>query len=106
MGSKPRDGVAGFGLVLPGVGLMVTVVGLGSQDPEFKCSFTVELITGGVDPACHPSEVGKMSVSLLVSCVGVVTRPELCPVAKETVQAAPTLCTEYGPNGWMDGGHV
>ena len=29
---------------------------------------------GGVDSACHPSEVGKMSASLLVSCVGVATR--------------------------------
>ena len=23
-------------------------------------------------------------------------------MAKETAKAAPTLCTEYGPNGWMD----
>ena len=44
----------------------------------------VELIPGGVDSACHPSEVVKMSASLLVSCVGVVTRPGLCPIAKET----------------------
>ena len=35
--------------------------------------------------------------------VGVATRPGLCPIAKETAKAAPTLCTEYGPNGWMDG---
>ena len=43
-----------------------------------------------------------MSASLLVSCVGVATRPGLCLIAKETASAAPTLCTESGPNGWMD----
>ena len=69
---------------MPGVGLMVWVVGLGSLDPEFKSHFAVELILGGVDSACHPSEVGKMSASLLVSCVREVTRPGLCPIAKET----------------------
>ena len=68
----------------PGVGLMVRVVGLGSWDREFKSHSAVELIQGGVDSACHPSEVGKMSASLLVSCVGVATRPGLCPIAKET----------------------
>ena len=62
----------------------------------------VKLILGGVDSACHPSEVGKISASLLVSCVGVVTCPGLYPIAKETALAAQTLCTEYGPNGWMD----
>ena len=44
---------------MPGVGLMVRVVGLGSQDPEFKSHSAVELIRGGVDSACHPSEAGK-----------------------------------------------
>ena len=29
------------------------------------------------------------------------TRPGLCPIAKENAKAVPTLCTEYGPNGWM-----
>ena len=43
-----------------------------------------------------------MSASLLVSSVGVATRPGLYPIAKETAEAAPTLCTEYGPDGWMD----
>ena len=89
------------GMGMPGVGLRVRVVGLGSQDLEFKSHLAVELIPGGVDSACHPSEVGKMSASLLVSCVGVVTRPELCPIAKETAWAAPTFCTEDDPNGWM-----
>ena len=83
---------------MPGVGLMVRVVGLGSENPEFKSHSAVELIPGGVDSACHPSEVGKLSASMLVYCVGVVTRPGLCPIAKETALAAPTLCTEYGPN--------
>ena len=48
-----------------------------------------------------------MSASLLVSCVGVATCPGLCPIAKGTTSAAPTLCTEYGwiipnPSRWMD----
>ena len=85
---------------MPGVGLMVRVVGLGSYDPEFKSHLAVELIPGGVNSSCHPSEVGKMSASLLVSCVGVATRPGLCPTAKETALAAATLCMEYDPNGW------
>ena len=69
---------------MPGVGVMVRMVGLGSSGPEFKSPLAVELIPGGVDSARHPSEVGKMSVSLLVFCVGVATRPGLCPIAKET----------------------
>ena len=52
-------------LDMPGVGLMVRVVGLGSKGPEFKSCFAIELIPGGVDSACHPSEVSKMSTSLL-----------------------------------------
>ena len=52
--------------------------------PEFKSHSAVELIPGGVDSACHPSEVGKMSASMLVSCVGVATRPGLCSIVKET----------------------
>ena len=67
-----------------GVAFMVRVVGLESCDPEFKSPLAVELIPGGVDSTCHPSEVGKMSASLLVSCVGVVTCPGLCPIVKET----------------------
>ena len=69
---------------IPGVGLMAGVVGLLSEGPEFKSCLSVELIPGGVDSACHPSEVSKMSVSLLVSCVGVATHPGLCSIAKET----------------------
>ena len=63
---------------------MVRVVGLGSKGPEFKPRSAVELILGGVNLTCHPSEVSKMIASLLVSCVGVATHPELCPTAKET----------------------
>ena len=44
-----------------------------------------------------------MSARLLVYCVGVATRPGFCQIAQETAEAAPTLCTEYGTNGWMDG---
>ena len=36
---------------MPGVGLMVRVVGLGSSDPEFKSCLAAELIPGGVDSA-------------------------------------------------------
>ena len=69
---------------MAGVGLMVRVVGLGSYDPEFKSPSAVELIPGGVDSACHPSEVDKLIASLLVSCVGVTTHPGLYPIAKST----------------------
>ena len=85
---------------MPGVDLTVRVAGLGSWDPEFKSCLAVELIPGGVDSACHPSEVGKMSASLLVSSVGVATRSGLCPIAQETALVAPTLFAEYGPNGF------
>ena len=77
---------------------MVRVVDLGSQEsqsPEFESHLAVKLIPGGVDSACHPSEVGKMSASLLVSCVGVVSCAGLCLIAKETAEAAPMLCTEF-----------
>ena len=69
---------------MPGVGLMVRVVGFGSERLEFKSCSVVELIPGGVNSACHPSEVSKMSASMLVYCVGVATHPGLCPIAKET----------------------
>ena len=88
---------------MPGVASMVRVVGLGSEDPEFKSHSAVELIPGGVNSAGHPSKVSKMCASLLVYCVGAAISPGLCPIAKQTAEAAPTLCTEYGPNGWMDG---
>ena len=87
-------------MYMPGVGLMVRVVGFVSEGPEFKYHSAVELIPGGVNSACHRSEVSKMSASLLVYCVGVVTRPGLCPTAQETALAAPMLCAEYGPNGF------
>ena len=69
---------------MPGVGLMVMVVGFGSKGLEFKYHSAVELIPGGVNSPCHPSEVGKMSASLLVYYVGVATHPGFCPIAKET----------------------
>ena len=62
----------------------------------------MELIPGEVNSTYHPSEVSKMSATMLVYYVGVATRPGLFPLAKETASAAPTLCTEYGPNGWAD----
>ena len=54
---------------MPGVGLMVRVECWGSEDPEFKSHSTIEFKPDVVDSACHPSEVGKISASLLVSCV-------------------------------------
>ena len=69
---------------MPGVSLMVRVVGFGSLGHEFKSRSAVELIPGGVNSACLPSEVSKMSASMLVYCVGVATRPGLCTIAKET----------------------
>ena len=69
---------------MSGVGLMGRVVALGSNGLEFKSCLAVELIPGRVDSARHPSEVGKMSASLLVSCVGVAIHPVLYPIAKET----------------------
>ena len=67
-----------------GVNLMAGVVGLGSEDPKFKSCLDVELIPGGVDSDCYPSEVSKRSASLLVSCVRVATRSGLCPIVQET----------------------
>ena len=79
-GSEPKSNPLVF-ITYPthmsGVGLMVRVVGLGSEDLEFKSHSVVELIPGGVDSARNPFDVGKMSARLLVSCVGVVTRPGL-----------------------------
>ena len=59
---------------MPGVDFMVRVVGLGCKGPEFKSHSAVELIPGGVNSACHPSKVVKMSASILVSCVRVELR--------------------------------
>ena len=83
-GEGPTQRKMFYDVYMPGVGLMVRVVCLGFYDPEFKSCSAVELIPGGVDSAYHPSEVGKMSVGLLVSCVGVAIHPGLCPLAKET----------------------
>ena len=62
---------------------MVRAAGFGSSGPEFKSHSAVELIPGGVNSACHPSEVGTMSASMLVYCVGVATRPGLCQPRKD-----------------------
>ena len=44
-------------------GLEVRVVGFGSSDPEIEPLSAVELTPGGIDSACHPSEVGEMSTN-------------------------------------------
>ena len=54
------------GLLMPCVGLAVRMAGLGTWGPEFEPLFTIELTAGGGDSACHPSEVGEMSTSVLV----------------------------------------
>ena len=77
---------------MPGVGLMVRVVGLGSKNPDFKSPSAVELLPGGVGSARHPSEVGKMSASLLVSCVGVVTCPGVLQNSKTMKPSSLKLC--------------
>ena len=73
-----------FYIIMPGAGFMVRAVGFGSKGPEFKSRSAVELLPGGVNSACHPSEVGKISASMLGYCVGVATHPGLYPIAKET----------------------
>ena len=42
---------------MPTFGLMLREVGSRSEDPEFKSHLAVGLIPGGVDTACHPSEL-------------------------------------------------
>ena len=62
---------------------MVKVASLGSWSPTFDPLSIVELTPGGVDSACHPSEVSEMGTSVLgyspfgVTCVGVATCPGL-----------------------------
>ena len=69
--------------VMPGVGVMVRVVGLGSKDLEFKSHSAVELIPGGID--CLSSFQGRQNECELA---GILCRratcPGLCPIAKET----------------------
>ena len=78
---------------------MVRVVVFRSEGHEFKSS--VELISGGFNSACHPSKVGKMSASLLVSCIGVATHPGLCPIAKDCLGSTNALHSVW--SRWMDG---
>ena len=85
---------------LLGVGLMIRVVDSGSLDPEFKPHLAVELILSGVDSACHPFEVSKMSASIL--CRSGDPSRTVSNSQGECSSAAPTLWTECGPNGWMD----
>ena len=53
-------------MVGPGFGFVVMVAGLESSGPEFEPLSAIELTPGGVHSACHPSEVGEMSTSVLV----------------------------------------
>ena len=87
---------------MPGVGFMVWVVGLGSLNPEFKSHSAVELIPGGVDSACHPSEVGKMSASLLVSCVGVETHQRIASNSQGDCLGSTNALRRVWSQ-WMDG---
>ena len=51
---------------------------------------------------CHPSEVGKMSSSLLVSCVGGETCLGLCPIAQDCLGSTNALHGVWS-QWWMDG---
>jgi len=84
---------------LLGVGLMIRVVDSGSLDPEFKPHLAVELILSGVDSACHPFEVSKMSASIL--CRSGDPSRTVSNSQGECSSAAPTLWTECGPDGWI-----
>ena len=81
---------------------------LGIQGSWVQASLPAELLHQGlIQPAILPRSAKWVPACwddrvIRVSCVGVATRPGLCPIAKETASTAPTLCTEYGPNGWMD----
>ena len=105
MQHTPVGCIIGWGhgcATMPGVGLMVMVVGFGSKGPEFKSRSAVELIPGGVNSACYPSEVSEMSASMLVYCVGVATRPGLCPIAKDTAWQHQRSAQSMVPmDGWM-----
>ena len=48
-----------FHFYMTGVDLMVRVVGFGFKGPEFNSRSAVELLPGGVNSTCHPSEVGQ-----------------------------------------------
>ena len=50
---------------MPGVGFAVKVASLAPKGAEFEPLSAVELTPGEVDSACHPSEVGEMSTSVL-----------------------------------------
>ena len=84
---------------MPGVGLMVRVADFGSEGPEFKSHSAVESIPGGVNSACHPSEVGKMSASLLVYC-GDPSR--IVPNSQGDCLSS-TNALHRGWSQWMDG---
>ena len=45
---------------------MVKVAGFRSSGLEFELLLAIELTPGGVDSACHLSEVGEMSTSVQV----------------------------------------
>ena len=67
------------------------MAGLGPQGPEFEPLSPVELILGGVDSACHSSEVGKMSTSVLV--IGALHQRHTR--GPQIVMLPAALCPEY-----------
>ena len=42
------------------------MAGFGPESPEFDRLSAIELTPGGIDSACHPSNIGVMSRSVLV----------------------------------------
>ena len=84
---------------MPGVGLMVRVVGLGSEDPEFKSRWAIELIPGGVD--CLSSFRGRQNEYQLAGILCQSGDPSRIVANSQGDYLSSTrLCTEYGPNGW------
>ena len=77
---------------------MVRVAGFGSKGPEFKSGSAVELIPGVVNSACRPSEVGKMSASMLVSCRSDDPSRIVPNSQGDCLSRTNALCTECGPN--------
>ena len=83
----------------PGVGLTVRVAGLRSQGLEFKPLSTSWINNRWIDSACHPSEDGKMSASVLITGHFISCTPR-----KWCAQAAP-LCLRISKNQNMISGN-
>ena len=70
--------------------------------PEFKFRLAVELISGGVNSACHPSEVGKNEYQLagILCWRGDLSRIE--PNSPRDCFGSTNALQSMVPNGWME----